>query len=1055
MIAHLPSRKALAIAAASLLALVAAYLLLAWLALPPLLQSQAERYIAEKTGHRLSLDKPEFNPFEFSLRLRNLRLEEPDGKPLLAIGELLVDVSAASLVRRAYVFDAIRVDALAVTLVQHADGRLNWTALIEALKGKETATNEAPPRFDITRFVLADGRALVSDERTRPTFATRIEPLDLELTDLSTLPDETGRYRISARTSVGAKISWQGEARLNPLALSGAVAVEGIDLSRFETYLRGALPIAQPTGLASFSANYRLAYAGGRATLSLDGLVAKVAKLGVQGTIESKPVLAVDAIAATNGRFDLASLVLDFGAVTLGGTRLELPAGASPHSTPLTLDGISVENIHVDLAKRDATIARVALSKGSLTVRRTAQGHIDLVDAFAASARTGGGAAEPAGPGWHYRIAKAELEGFGAQFRDESVKPAAEAVLDDIAVSVTGISDDLAAPVPLWAAFTARSGGRCEAEGNVVPGAPSATMQLKLSDLALKPAEPYLAAVATLKLASGKLSTEGRASYDARGAAYRGGFALRDLRINQAGTNEMLLSWKALATRTLALTPVALEIGDLTLDGLDTQLIIDKDKTVNFSKVLRKPPTSAPPAAQGPASQKPTAPFAVNVDRLHITNSALDFADHSLALPFGTRIHDLKGIVTGLSSRPAAPGQVEVDGQVDDYGLARAVGQISLFDPTDYMDLRVVFRNVEMTRLTPYSATFAGRKIASGKLSLDLAYKIDKHQLHGDNQVIMDQLVLGERVESPEAKNLPLDLAIAVLQDSDGRIDLGLPVSGSLDDPQFSYGQIVWKAIANVLTKIVTAPFRALGALFGGGEKFENIAFEAGDAELTGPEREKLVQLAAALGKRPGLSLTVHGVFADADRVAMQDRQLRRAIVERMGQRVDAQGDPGPISTRQPKVQSALESLYAERFGGGELASLKEGFRRANPGQLEEGVAGKMLSRLSGLFREKRTLSDDEVSRLKGADFHAALFQRLRSKEAVGEDRLLALGRMRGETTMAALAAAGAPADRLNQLTPEKVTGEAQNVPLKLVLGSAKRSVAPPESSPAPQAVGQ
>ncbi len=190
----------------------------------------------------------------------------------------------------------------------------------------------------------------------------------------------------------------------------------------------------------------------------------------------------------------------------------------------------------------------------------------------------------------------------------------------------------------------------------------------------------------------------------------------------------------------------------------------------------------------------------------------MDFADYSLILPFGTRIHNLRGSIAGLSNRPDAVGQIELDGEVDDYGMARAVGHVELGNPTNSLDMRVQFRNVEMTRLTPYMATFAGRKIESGKLSLDLQYKIKQRQLQGENQVIMDKLTLGERVESPTAKDLPLDLAVALLQDSDGRIDLGLPVSGSLDDPEFSYGSLVWKAITNVLTKIVTAPFRALGA---------------------------------------------------------------------------------------------------------------------------------------------------------------------------------------------------------------------------------------------------
>jgi hypothetical protein len=350
----------------------------------------------------------------------------------------------------------------------------------------------------------------------------------------------------------------------------------------------------------------------------------------------------------------------------------------------------------------------------------------------------------------------------------------------------------------------------------------------------------------------------------------------------------------------------------------------------------------------------------------------------------------------------------------------------------------VIFRNVEMTRLTPYTVTFAGRKIDSGKLSLDLEYKIKQRQLQGDNKVVMDRLTLGERVESPTAKDLPLDLAIAILQDADGRIDLGLPVAGSLDDPEFSYGQIVWKAIANVLTKIVTAPFRALGALFGGGEKLENIVFEAGAAQLAPPEREKLVRLADALAKRPGLMLAVGGVYAEVDRVALQDVQLRRAVLAEAGQRVPERADPGPLSTQQPKVQSALESLYAARVGKSDLAALKEGFRRANPGQLEESVAGRMMSRLSGLLREKKTLNDDEIAQLKGGDFYAILFEQLRKREVVGDDRLLALAQARGERAFEALKAAGAAVERLRLSAPEKIEGSEREVALMLSLKAGK-----------------
>jgi hypothetical protein len=202
-----------------------------------------------------------------------------------------------------------------------------------------------------------------------------------------------------------------------------------------------------------------------------------------------------------------------------------------------------------------------------------------------------------------------------------------------------------------------------------------------------------------------------------------------------------------------------------------------------------------------------------------------------------------------------------------------------------------------------------------------------------------------------------------------------------------------------------------------------------------------LVRIAAAMAKRPKLVLATGGSHAAADRVALQDLQLRRTLLTKAGQRTAEKGDPGPVSTRQPQIQEALESLYKERFGAAELAALKDGFRAANPGQLEEGVAGKMMSRLSGLLREKKTLSEGEVAQLKGADFHGTLFERLRAGEAVGDERLQALAQARGEGAVEVLKAAGVAPERLRLLPPEAARAEEPKdgeVPLRLSLEPAK-----------------
>jgi len=1091
-------RRAALILAGSLVFLLG----FAWLALPGILQSQAQRIVAEKSGHKLSLAKPEINPLALSLRLRELKLDDPDGAPLLAFRELFLDLSAASLGWRGLVVDELRIDGLAATVVVGSDPALplNWSRLLAAFAGRDDVPEKpatAPPRIDIRHLRLSGAQADLADRRSTPAFVTRVETFDLELNDLSTRPDDSGRFSLAARTAFGAQLAWQGSATLNPLASAGQLSLGGVDLAKLAPLLAAYLPpelgLAPPEGVAGIKADYRLGHADGQLALAIDPFSVELAGLVLRKPgAAGAPSLGLATLALDKGRFDLATRRLGFESLALRDIRLDAGNGKQ-RSALVALPELTLAASQIDLAQQEAKIGTVTLHNGRIALRRDASGNIDLLAALQALAPAGpAAAAKPAAPRntepaaaapagaatapapapapWRFGVERLALAGFGIRFHDEAM--ALQLGIDELTLDLGGLSDKLDRPLPLKAALRIASGGRLAFDGQVVPAGPALALQLRLDALALKPAQPLIGKHAALDLAGGTVSASGKVRHGAGNSGYKGSFSIDGLRLNEAGSDKIFLGWKSLATRQLEATPARLQIGELLLDGLDTQLLIARDKSTNFKRVLRStdtpaasatPATSSTPATPAAASAAPSpaaavvpaptsaaapvaadapaaASFLLTIDRLRFKDGELDFADESLIFPFGTRIHSLRGSIAGLSSRPGAAGQLELDGQVDDYGLARAVGQVAPFDPTGFTEIKLVFRNLDMTRLTPYSATFAGRRIDSGKLSLELDYNIRKRQLDSQNQVVIDKLVLGERVQSPTAKDLPLDLAIALLEDSDGRIDLGLPITGSLDDPQFSYGALVWKVIGNVLGKIVTAPFRALGALFGGGaEKLDSITFEAGAERLTPPEQEKLAKLAGALNKRPALALDVGGTWNAADRVALQDRRLRRALLEQSGQKIDPQGDPGPVSLRVPALQKALETLFEQRLGAAELAGLKQGFRTANPGQLDEGIGGRMMSRLSGLVRPPRQLSENEVGALKGADFHGLLYQRLRDTEPISDERLQQLARARGDVTRELLGKARAPLERVRLGAVEKLDGSEPNVALKLGLGAAKR----------------
>src|SRR6185312_950939 len=269
------------------------------------------------------------------------------------------------------------------------------------------------------------------------------------------------------------------------------------------------------------------------------------------------------------------------------------------------------------------------------------------------------------------------------------------------------------------------------------------------------------------------------------------------------------------------------------------------------------------------------------IDTIRIENGSANYSDFWIQPHFVVGIQTLQGTITGLTSDPRARAKVELQGKVDRYAPVHIWGEINPLAATAYSDINMSFKGVELSTITPYSGHFAGYKIEKGKLSVDINYKIENRQLSAQHRFVIDQLELGDRVESPDAVKLPLKIAIALLKDRNGVIDVNLPVTGSLDNPQFRLGPLIWKAVLGLLTKVATAPFAALGHLFGGGPEMKYIDFNPGSAVLDPPEHDKLTSLAKALKDKTQLKLDVPVTFSpDLDRPALAIALLDRRLLE-------------------------------------------------------------------------------------------------------------------------------------------------------------------------------
>lgn len=693
-----------------------------------------------------------------------------------------------------------------------------------------------------------------------------------------------------------------------------------------------------------------------------------------------------------------------------------------------------------DLAAHSFTIARIGLMDGGIQVVRDREGQINWLRlAGSKNESSPAPAAEPAKPekpSWNFLLKQIEILNFRTSVSDLAAQ-ADRPLLDLENLNVRLENIDGRSPIGFDMAFQIKGGGDITLRGAADPIKPSVESNVRVKALDLSPIQPYLEPFVTLTLESAKLSTEGVFRFGVPNAgskiAYEGNFSIEDLKVLEPASGETFLGWQSFKMPRLKLTlePDGLDVPELKLTKPAGKLMIAEDKSINVTKVLKERSGQGASAPAPPDRKRAGDAFPFRIGSVRIENGKLLFADFSLQPKFMANIEDLKGVINGISSAKGSHTQVQLEGRVDKFGSAKIKGELDLYDPKRSADINMVFRNVEMTSLTPYSGKFAGRRIKSGKLSMDLKYQIKENKLEGNNQIIVENLVLGERVESPDAVNLPLDLAIALIQDSNGRIDIGLPVSGDLNEPKFSFGHLIGKALANLITKAVTAPFRAIGNLPGlGGQEIKSVDFEAGKTMLSPPEMEKVKKLADALQARPQLKLVIQpGYSPEADGLELKALNVRRSVAARLGIRLAEGEDPGPLDFGNPTVQGAVEALFKEKFG----SKVLEEVRRS----VEEGTTTstqKLESQKDEQTRKKRTgvfskivrglnlekLVWPEQAKKEAASLVAELYARLIEKESLADDVLVELAVKRGRAIAEELGKTGGiTAERVEIRPPE------------------------------------
>ncbi|RLA43964.1 MAG: hypothetical protein DRR42_21055, partial [Gammaproteobacteria bacterium] len=546
----------------------------------------------------------------------------------------------------------------------------------------------------------------------------------------------------------------------------------------------------------------------------------------------------------------------------------------------------------------------------------------------------GGGQRKEAGKPWQLGVDLIAIDRGSVDFTDHSIDPAARFGIKDLVVKLTDFTTKEGAQLPLSVSGNLDAGGQFSVDGtvNILP-----ELALKLSaqtkDIPLSIGQPYVQQTAHILIEGGLLNSDLNITIPGgQQLTVVGSMQIPDLDIKESNGKKRLIAWKALALNRLELD---LNTNKLGISALDFErpyahFTIYEDQSTNVSELMVEGNNSSAETKAASETETETEtpedtttnPMQVVIGGIRINDAAMDFADMSLPLPFATHIDNLDGTISTFATDSSEPAKIKLEGQVNEYGLARIEGDMNLLEPLNHTDVVLEFRNLNMSRMSAYSGQFAGRKIREGKLTLDLNYAIEKGIMDGKNDIILTDLQLGEKIDSPNATSLPMDLAVALLKDPDGIISAKLPVTGDINDPQFELGGVIWDALIGMITDVVTAPFRFLGSMIGvDSEDFGQFQFLAGRADLTPPELEKVAQLEKAFEQRPQLAVEISGTIDPViDVPALQFITLRNTVIEQLGESFSMDNKETMLND---DIRETLETLFRERFPEVRLKSLK------------------------------------------------------------------------------------------------------------------------------------
>ncbi|MDX9885384.1 DUF748 domain-containing protein [Thauera sp.] len=877
-------------------------------------------------------DAPPVVALRGPLHIDQLVLQDREGEPVATVAELELEFADVQPLIGRWHFTRLRLDKPEVDLVMLKDGRMNILDLLPppakpagkapgatsetpAAAGADgtttAAANATEPDFLLALTRIRDGVIRFEDRTLAEPFRARIETINLDMRDLSNVGEIPAEIRLDYVSDAGEKFVHEDVLRLSPFQFSGNLQFEAIKLARYAPYLAKALP----GGTISDGA--------------LTGALQYRVTLGDKG--EPKVEIGSEALA-----------LRDFALMLKGA---KTPAIKVPE--------LDVRSVLVDLGGRSVRLGGLDLKGAQISAVRFKDGSFDIVKALVppaspASKGAKGVASARSGPDWVVAVDKLTLKTASVRLEDRSVRRPVVTTVDNIDFEVDGFSTAKGNTLQFKLDSRFNQRGKVAASGPLTLEPLKADLRLDLRNVDLLPLQPYVLEQTKIAISRGNITSQGRLNLQIgrRGqvlARFNGDVGVANFASVDRLNATDFLRWRTLRVGGIdaRLEPFSLAIKRVAVDDFYTRLILDDQGRLNLREIggfsgdePAPPPRAAaqvvsagdgsfPGEASATAEGKRTVEVAtpatppppIRIDRIEMKRGNVAFSDRFVRPNYDANLTELVGTLIGFSTAPDAIAKLDLNGKVDKTAPLSINGEFNLFRQDAHLDIVAKVTGFELTGLSSYSGKYVGYGIAKGKLSAELNYKIEDRKLTATNQIFLDQLTFGDKVDSPDAVNLPVQLAVSLLKNSRGEIDLRLPVSGTLDDPEFSIFGLVLKMFFNLIGKAITSPFALLGSALGGGEELSQLEFVAGSAQPGDAQQGKLKTLAQALVDRPTLKLDIVGRADSAnDLDGLRQVALDNAVRAQKLKAMIARGEDAPsledIEVGAEEYPALLEKAY-------------------------------------------------------------------------------------------------------------------------------------------------